>query len=348
MAVPSTLVGLSRSTGRGKLWTNLLDELGQWVVLQVVNSGPRPGPALRRRRPDVWLADGHQGPLGVEEPTAALILEAAWEDPVTRHLLDPQFVEAHEGPSQAGAGAATLVVTPSESSRRQVIGAYKLDPARVRAVPLGVDSEVFRPGRPGGPAMVATRAGGLESPYVVYVSSLHPRKNLAALRNAVVLLAAQGLPHHLVVVFAPAPDRLDSTELEKEALAELPGWPGRVHGLSQLSEVELAAVMAGADVFCLPSLMEGFGLSALEAMACGVPVVVANRGALPEVVGDAGLVAEPTAEDLAEAMAAVLTDPGRRSTLARAARRRAEGFSWAATAAAWADALEEAASAGSR
>ena len=79
--------------------------------------------------------------------------------------------------------------------------------------------------------------------------------------------------------------------------------------LGRVTDAELAALMAGAAAFCLPSLYEGFGLTALEAMACGAPVVVSDRGALPEVVGDAGVIVAPSADGVRSALARILRDP---------------------------------------
>ena len=93
--------------------------------------------------------------------------------------------------------------------------------------------------------------------------------------------------------------------------------------------------MAGAAAFCLPSLYEGFGLTALEAMACGAPVVVSDRGSLPEVVGDAGIVTAPTAAAIAEALRRVLSEPELAARLSAAGPARAAEFTWARTAAGW-------------
>jgi len=111
--------------------------------------------------------------------------------------------------------------------------------------------------------------------------------------------------------------------------------------LSRLSDIDLAAVVAGAEAFCLPSLMEGFGLTVLEAMACGVPVVVSNLGSLPEVVGDAGVVCEPHVDDLEAALYDLLTDRDRMAQLSRDGLARSLRFTWQATARGWLRALEE-------
>jgi glycosyltransferase involved in cell wall biosynthesis len=101
--------------------------------------------------------------------------------------------------------------------------------------------------------------------------------------------------------------------------------------------------MAGTDVFCLPSLFEGFGLPALESMACGAPVVVSDRGALPEVVDDAGLVVSPDPVAVSSAVRRVLTDEGLAERLRAAALARASQFSWRRTATGWLEVLKSAA-----
>jgi glycosyltransferase involved in cell wall biosynthesis len=102
------------------------------------------------------------------------------------------------------------------------------------------------------------------------------------------------------------------------------------------------ADLAGAAAFCSPSLMEGFGLSVLEAMACAVPVVVSDRGALPELVDDAGIVTEPSADALEAGLREVLSDDARAAELGAAGRERSRRYTWGATAAQWRRALDEA------
>jgi glycosyltransferase involved in cell wall biosynthesis len=323
------------------MWHNVLAGLAGLVDLRFVDE---PGARRKRleRRPDVWLSDGHQGPLPVSEPSVVQIQEAAWHIPEVRDTLDPAFIEAYAEPSRRACRAATGIITPSESSRRQVVDTYDVSAEKVRAVPLGVDADRFRPGRPGAADVLARAGADPARPYVLCVSVAHPRKNLGALRSAMAALAGDGFPHNLALVVSPAADRADSRALLDEVLSDLPGAPGRVVRLTGLGEDDLASVIAGAAAFCLPSLMEGFGLPSLEAMACGVPVVVSNRGSLPEIVGDAGLVIEPDADSVAEALASVLGDAGRAAALGAAARRRSLEFGWDRTVRGWLDVVEQA------
>jgi glycosyltransferase involved in cell wall biosynthesis len=106
--------------------------------------------------------------------------------------------------------------------------------------------------------------------------------------------------------------------------------------------------MAEADAFCLPSLYEGFGLTALEAMACGAPVVVSDRGALPEVVADTGLVVPPTADAVRAALRRLLVDRRLAEALGRTAAERARGFTWERTAQGWLSVLRAAVASGPR
>lgn len=323
---------MNATSGVGRMWHNVLGHLPSQVDIAFWEDPRR---SRFRPPPDLWLTDGHNGPIGVPEPTVVHLQEASWSHEATVSSLDPWFVHKYEKASQAAARTATRVITPSESSRQQVLEAYGLDPQRVHSVPLGVDLALFRPGRIGAEEIVETAGGDPAAPYVLFVSSLSRRKNLGALKEAVNRLAVRGLPHQLVIVASPSPDRRDWKDMVAQASSDLPDAPGRVVVLGSLSDVELATVTAGACVACLPSLMEGFGLTALEAMACGVPIVVSDRGSLPEVVGDAGVITEPTAAGLEVALYDLVTSPKRMDELGRAGLARSLDFSWKATAAGW-------------
>jgi glycosyltransferase involved in cell wall biosynthesis len=336
VGVPGHLAALPPSSGHGKVWHRVLGELGRSAT--IVELAQRRGPrSPRRRRLDVVLASGHDELPDTRAPLVVQVHEAGWFQPALRDLLAPEFLADIAPRTEQAVAAADRVIVPSRRARLDLIEDYALAPEKVRAVHHGADP-AFRPD-------AAARAGaGLPpGPYVLYAASLHPRKNLAALREAVTVLAAAGFPHRLVIAGGAAPDRADSSALEHAAAAELRGAPGRVTRICSPSDDELAALMAGADAFCLPSLYEGFGLTALEAMACGVPVVVSDRGSLPEVVGDAGIVTAPTGAATAEALGRVLSEPGLAARLAAAGPARAAEFTWARTAAGWLAVLRDAA-----
>jgi glycosyltransferase involved in cell wall biosynthesis len=336
VGVPPDLLQLPAHTSVARIWQAALPRLGRACRIRPVD------PATERKpRIDVWLSDGHQGPLPVDQPVVAHFHEAAWDHPDVARLLDPAFVARYAPPSAAAARAAARLLTVSESSRRQLVEAYGVPPAHVLVAHNGVDLELHRPGLTGAADLVSRAGGEGSRPYVLFVGTLHPRKNLAVLRQAMADLAAAGHPHALVLVAGPAPDRPDSAQLAAAATLPIAGRP--VVNLAPLGDGALASVLSGAAVLCLPSLMEGFGLPVLEAMACATPVVVADRGALPEVVGDAGVVVEPDAPSVARGLRSILEDPQRAALLAARGRERARHFTWDAMTAVWLDALQQAA-----
>lgn len=339
VAVPNGLAGLPAHTGAGRVWEHGLRLLGRHAQVALREAGGRP---LLRRAPDVWLSDGHMGPLPVEEPVVVHLHEASFADPVLRPLIAPEFLALYERPTAEAAARADAVITVSECSRRQIVESYDIPRERVHVAHLGVDGSVYRPDAARRAPEVLARAGADPiAPYVLFVSQLHPRKNLAALRHALAALARDGSPHSLVVVGSDPADRADSVAVVADALAPIPGVP--VTRVAGASDADVAALMAGAACFCLPSLMEGFGLAVAEAMACGAPVVVSDRGALPEVVGDAGVIVQPDPAGVESGLRQVLSDPREAGRLRSAARRRAAAFSWDAMAERWLAVLRDAA-----
>jgi glycosyltransferase involved in cell wall biosynthesis len=154
------------------------------------------------------------------------------------------------------------------------------------------------------------------------VGNLQPRKNLVRLIKAFERLIVEGIDADLVIV---GPEHFRS-ELVREAAA---GLDARVRMTGYLTHRQLAACYECATVFAFPSLFEGFGIPALEAMAHGTPVVCARAGALPEVCGDAALYFDPLdAESIAAALKRVLTDPSLRAQLSLDGRAREHRFSW--------------------
>ena len=167
----------------------------------------------------------------------------------------------------------------------------------------------------------------LDRPYVLFVGTLEPRKNVSTLLRAFqavraredVLLVLAGRRGWL---FEPIFHLVDELQLNDH-----------VRILERVALDELPVIYTAAAALSLPSLYEGFGLTALEAMACGVPTVVADTSALPEVVGDAALLHPPTEEEaLADALLRLLQDEDLRATLRKRGQERAARFTWDETA----------------
>jgi glycosyltransferase involved in cell wall biosynthesis len=214
-----------------------------------------------------------------------------------------------------------------ETDHMIAISAYTAGEVEAR---LGVPRSritVCRPGRPAWPVRMAPPAASLA--YLLFVGTLEPRKNVAGLLQAYGRLVArhpQAPP--LVLVGRTVPE-------SASVLAQRSQHPfaGRVQHRGYIPDGERAALYAGATALILPSFFEGFGLPVLEAMTVGVPVIASDRGALPEVLGDAGLLVSPDdPEELAAAMHRVSTDAGLANTLGARGARRSLMFDWMASA----------------
>ena len=211
---------------------------------------------------------------------------------------------------------ARRLITPSEFSRGEVANGLGQDPARIAVVPNGVDDR-FSPSADSAPVR---RAHRLDRPYVLIVGTRIARKNLAALAAAARRLKQLG-----VELVSAGSGRHYTRVGETPPLRAL----GYVH------EEHLPGLYTGALALAMPSLYEGFGLPVVEAMASGVPVVAANRAALPETCGAAALLVDPDYEEaLANALEQLVTDEQLRARLAVAGIERASRFSWGRAAAA--------------
>ncbi len=333
VGVPARLMTLSRHSGHGRVWTEVLDRLSRMTDLVVGTD----------ETADVWLDNGHEPDPAIGGPVVACAYEVSWGTPELDAEFPPESLRKLSGATAQAMARASHVVTGAHTSKEQLIRYFGLAPNRVHVYPFGVDQELFHPRRaPEGRALVRQRTSD-DRPYLIFTGAISPRKNLQAVRDALLRVAERGFPHVLVLVASDPPGDFDQEELRRQAFAEIPRHPGRILRFVDPSDEELAGLVAGATAVCQPSRFEGFGLPALEAMASGVPVVVSNRAALPEVVGRAGWVVEPTAEGVEQALLEIIKDPVQARRMGARARRRAESFTWDRTANGWLHVLRSAA-----
>lgn len=253
---------------------------------------------------------------------------------VTIHDLNYRIVpEAHLGVRGLGmrmlvpmaAWRSHRIVADSESTRQDLRRLLKVRSSKVDVVPLGVRT-TGRP-EPLPEAELRRNLDAGERQIVLSVSASRPHKNVARLLVALALMPTERRP----LLAIPGYRTAYEDELRRRA-AEL-GVAADVRFLGWVGDPELEGLYAVAACFVFPSLYEGFGLPVLEAMARGVPVACSGRGALDEVAGDAALRFDPESEpSIAAAIERLLSDREEARRLAEAGRRRAEQFTWAATA----------------
>lgn len=219
------------------------------------------------------------------------------------------------------AAKADLIIAPSASTRRDIIRELRVPAARearVVSIPEGVTPE-YAPG---------DRPRDRAEKVMLYVGRSDPYKNLPRLVEALAGVRANGVNVRLRVVGAPDPRYPEAPRrAEQLGVSRFVDWVGYVTPEQLLREYQTA------DVFCLPSRYEGFGLTLLEAMACGTPCVCSNIGSLPEVAGDAARKVDPAIlPQIVAALTEVLTRPEVAEDLARRGRQRAAQFTWERTA----------------
>ena len=214
------------------------------------------------------------------------------------------------------------VLTVSESSRGDIVEQMGVSADRLHIVPVGMDPEVFGP-RPA----IARVPGRL----MTTASADVPMKGLGPLLESLAKVRAERNDAHLVVIGKP------KGKSKIPALIERLGLTGAVEFVSGVTTERIVELYAEAEVACVPSLYEGFSLPAVEAMACGVPVVGTTGGAVPEVIGrdgETGLLVPPGDPDsLAVALLRALGDPALRARIGAAGRERGlANFTWRRTA----------------
>jgi glycosyltransferase involved in cell wall biosynthesis len=267
---------------------------------------------------------------------------------VTVHDLIPLILPAYRGSLlvrlytrlvAAAARKAEAIITVSQASKRDIVCYLHIHPERIH-VTYEAAGEAFQPVEDEAcpePSRRAQLAGirqkyDLPKRYFLYLGGFDQRKNLSALLRAFALLANKQRQARLVIAgklpgqdspLFPDPRRL-VRELRVEKRVIFTGW---------MPEEDKPALLSEAVAFVFPSLYEGFGLPAAEALACGTPIIASDRSSLPEVVGEGGVLVEPTSvEALAEAMEMLLVDDALRSELRQRALAQAAKFSWKQTA----------------
>jgi glycosyltransferase involved in cell wall biosynthesis len=259
----------------------------------------------------VW-SPANAGPLAVRNQVLTIHDLSPLEHP---EWFRPSFTLWYRLMLPVAARRVRLIFTPSNFIKNKIWKKFAIN--NIMVTPNGVDRSVFHPDR-------KQDHYDLPQNYILFVGTLEPRKNLAGLLKAWNEVKDEFNRTYLVIAGSPGavfePLRL-TAPLE------------RVLFLGYVNDMDLPGLYTGATAFVLPSFEEGFGLPAMEAMACGTPVIVSDGGALPEIVGDAAMIFKlSVAGGLAAALVRILSDAQARSSMKEKGLARAEQFNWQTTA----------------
>jgi glycosyltransferase involved in cell wall biosynthesis len=243
--------------------------------------------------------------------------------------------------SYAAAEIMDIVIAVSEHTKQLIVERLGITPEKIRVIPEAAhpqyrvikDDDVIR--------AVLAKYRLHQGRYILYLGAMEPRKNVARLVDAYARLRNADPPIEHDLVLAGGGDPRAAEQIKQ--LINDHSMTAHVRMLGHVPFEDLPYLLGGADLFVFPSLQEGFGLPPLEAMSCGVPVVASNATAIPEVVGDAGMLVDPTrADHITAAMHKVLTDRALHRSLSDTGVARARQFSWQITARMTHDVYEEA------
>jgi glycosyltransferase involved in cell wall biosynthesis len=227
-----------------------------------------------------------------------------------------------------GARHADAIITVSECSKRDIVKLLGLPPERIHVIGNAVDPSKH-PVRDAWQLAGVRDRYGIGQRFVLYFGGFDLRKNVPRLIEAYAELPPSSRKEYQLVIAGRYQHLGHPLFPDPRATVARLGLDGQVVFTGQIREQDKAPLYSAATLFAFPSRYEGFGMPVLEAMACGTPVLTSNCSALPEVVGDAGLLVDPNDTGaIRDGLATLLADPARRDELARRGLERARLFTW--------------------
>jgi glycosyltransferase involved in cell wall biosynthesis len=218
------------------------------------------------------------------------------------------------------------IIAVSEWIKNELIERARVKENRIEVVPHGIDHSSFYPRQRNEESVLLIQPFSFRRPYVLCVSRIdHPIKNHVRLIEAFNIFKERTkYPHRLVLAGGDS----DNASVVKSAAAASP-WRNEIFFTGHFPIKSLPELYAGADFVVIPSMCDGFGMGALEAMACGVPVICARAASLPETAEHAALYFDPlNSEDMADRMVNISTNPDIYNECRRLGLERAKAFSW--------------------
>lgn len=276
--------------------------------------------ALYQEKPDIVFNPGHYCPLTSPAPLVISIMDLGYRR-FPQHFTKPIYwkLKFWTGLSIA---RARHILAISKSTKNDIIEYYRVSPGKITVTYPGYDRDKFKYQISNTKIDKVKRKYKVKGDYLLFLSTLKPRKNVEGLLEAFKILQHSNLPM-LQLVIAGRKGWLFQSIFEK---AEKLGLGKEVIFTGFVDENDVPALMKGAKVFVLPSFWEGFGIPVIEAMAVGTPVVVSKAGSLPEIVGEAGIIVNPyNPEGIARGIRKAID---KRDDLIKKGLKQAKKFSW--------------------
>ncbi len=273
--------------------------------------------ALWRDRPDITFVPAHTLPLLFPGAGLVTVHDLGYKHFPAAH---PAFQRAYlELTTRFSQGRAALALADSRATAKDLREFYRTPREKIRLVYPGVDGASLKP--TARHIEAARLKYGLPARYFLFIGTLQPRKNIERLAQAFALWRREGDDRETALVLAGGRDgRFDDAWLDGAKNVRVTGY---------IDEAHKSGLLAGAIALVFPSLYEGFGFPALEAMHCGAPVIASKTSSLPEVVGDAGLLVDPlSVRDIADAMRRCSDDAALRRALVERGHAQARRFTW--------------------
>jgi glycosyltransferase involved in cell wall biosynthesis len=217
------------------------------------------------------------------------------------------------------------IIAISNSTKNDLLHVYpSLKPEKIKVIYHGFDPSIFNKDRTDEQIQKTKIKYKIPySKYIIFVGTIQPRKNIEVLLEAFKKLKFNDIYKDFGLVIAGCPGWMTETTIEK-----IKKTPGAVM-TGKFKTKDLPSLLGGAEAFVLPSLYEGFGLPALEAMACGTPVIASKNSSLTEIVSDAGILIDPTsADELAQKLMQIIDDSDLKKELKEKGLARTRDFSW--------------------
>jgi glycosyltransferase involved in cell wall biosynthesis len=232
--------------------------------------------------------------------------------------------------------AAQCVIVPSEFTKQDIVSRYHVDPVKLQVIPLGASERFKLLSRI---ELERTRnLLHLPNKFILFVGALQPRKNLARLVSAFAAMPSEIRRTNPLLIAGPEGWMYADLQSAAQPLIR----EGTLRFLGYVGDEEVPALMNLATVFAFPSLSEGFGLPAIEAMRCGACLLAGRAGSLPEIIGEAGMLIDPfDTEAIRQGLTALLEDAPLRERLRERGIARASTYTWDRTAEATAGLYQE-------